>query len=75
MNRSKTEWRFLMFLAWAGAHGRAVNPRPPAQRAVLVTGASTGDRPQGHRATGRGRFTSCLPGARKPEDLKSARGR
>ena len=68
MNRSNRV-ALLMFLAWPMLTG-AQSPAPPAQRAVLVTGASTGiGRKVTERLAADGYFV--FAGARKPEDLKA----
>jgi len=59
----------LMVLAWPIFAG-AQSPAPPAQRAILVTGASTGiGRKVTERLAADGYFV--FAGARKPEDLKA----
>src|SRR6201988_5037729 len=59
----------LMLLAWPILAG-AQAPAPPAQRAILVTGASTGiGRKVTERLAADGYFV--FAGARKPEDLKA----
>ena len=68
MNRSH-RLGLLMLLAWPMLAG-GQSPVPPAQRAVLVTGASTGiGRKVTERLAADGYFV--FAGARKPEDLKA----
>ena len=68
MNRSNRV-ALLMLLAWPILAG-AQSPPPPAQRAILVTGASTGiGRKVTERLAADGYFV--FAGARKPEDLKA----
>ena len=68
MNRSNRV-ALLMLLAWPILAG-AQSPAPPAQRAILVTGASTGiGRKVTERLAADGYFV--FAGARKPEDLKA----
>jgi len=68
MNRSNRV-ALLMLLAWPMLAG-AQSPAPPPQRAVLVTGASTGiGRKVTERLAADGYFV--FAGARKPEDLKA----
>src|SRR4029077_2045009 len=68
MNRSNRV-ALLMLLAWLILAG-AQSPPPPAQRAILVTGASAGiGRKVTERLAADGYFV--FAGARKPEDLKA----
>ena len=68
MNRANRV-ALLMLLSWP-IHASAQSPALPAQRAILVTGASTGiGRKVTERLAADGYFV--FAGARKPEDLKA----